>query len=222
MPKLPGLFDSFDSLDQVLPEDVALGLKPILQANLLENYLANKILYPQTLPLTEQDMKIDLSILREALKQTSPKPPHYKPNALLGDNPFLNTTLRKVLIPVRFLNFVPDLEKLVLTFIDALLLGREKHDFFEDLWTIVLTDDIDEVIGSVLLPQFDSNNGVMDLKLQGERYEINQGSFKVISCLKERCEIAYKLQKGRMLGKQESAVEIYGGKLGLVVDGRGS
>ncbi|MDP3758616.1 MAG: hypothetical protein Q8Q86_02760 [Candidatus Daviesbacteria bacterium] len=210
MPKLPGLFDSFDNLDQVLPEDVALGLKPIPQANLLENYLANRILYPGTLPLTEQDMKIDLSILREALK----------PNALLGDNPFLNTILRKVLIPARFLNFVPDIESLVFPFIDALLLGREKQDFFEDLWTIVLTGDTDEVIGSLLLPQFDSSSGVMDLKLQSQRYEINQGSFKVISCLKERCEIAYKIQKGRMLGKQESAVEVYGGKLGLVVDGR--
>ncbi|MBI2196925.1 hypothetical protein HYU45_04945 [Candidatus Daviesbacteria bacterium] len=220
MPKLPGLFDSFDNLDQISPEDIALGLKPIPQANLLENYLGNRILYPGTLPLTEQDMKIDLSILREALKQTNPKPPHQKLNALLGDNPFLNTTLRKVLIPVRFLDFVPDLKSLVLTFIDALLLGRERQDFFEDLWTIVLTDDIDEVAGSLLLPQFDGSSGVMNLRLQGERYEINQGSFKIISCPKERCEIAYKLQKGRMLGKQESAVEIYGGKLGLVVDGR--
>ncbi|MCR4306210.1 MAG: hypothetical protein NUV73_03955, partial [Candidatus Daviesbacteria bacterium] len=155
MPKLAGLFDSFDNLDQISPEDIALWLKPVPSANRLENYLANKILYPGALPLTEYDMQIDLAILREALKLNGPKAADKKTNSLLGDNPFLNITLRKILIPERFLNFVPDLQSLAISFIDGLLLGKERQDFFEDLWTIVLTDEGDEVVGSVLLPQFE-------------------------------------------------------------------
>lgn len=230
MPKLAGLFDSFDNLDQISPEAIAFWLKPIPQANFLENYLANKILYPEALPLTEHDMQIDLGILREALKMSKaladamkvPKPGSEKVNALLGDNPFLNITLRKILIPVRFLNFVPHLMSLTRVFIDALLLNRERKDFFQDLWTIVLIDDIDEVVGSVLLPQFESSGGVMNLKLPSKNYEIRQGNLMLIPCPQDRCEIAYKLQRGKLLGKQENAFEVYGGKLGLVIDGRGS
>ncbi len=219
MPKLTGLFDSFDNLDQISVEAIASWLKPVPQLNQLEDYLANKILYPQALPLTERDMQIDLSILREAIKMNIPKPGPSK-NALLGDNPFLNVTLRKILIPVKFLNFVPDLMSLTLVFIDALLLNREKKDYFQDLWTLVLTDNIDEIVGSILLPQFDGSDGVMNLELQSKNYEIRQGNLMLVPCPKDRCEIAYKLQKGKLLGRKENAFEVYGGRLGLVIDGR--
>lgn len=218
MPKLAGLFDSFDNLDQISPEAIALWLKPVPAADRLQNYLANRILYPATLPLTEYDMQIDLAILREALRLNSPQTAGK--NVLLGDTPFLNTTLRKILIPERFLSFVPDLQSLVTCFIDALLLGRKRQDFYEDLWTIVLTAEVDEVIGSVILPQFGSNSGKINLKLKSDKYEVKQGELKIISCPKERCEIEYILQNGQFLGRQESAVEVYGGKLGLLIDGR--
>lgn len=220
MPKLTGLFDSFDNLDQIPPEAIASWLKPVPPLDYLENYLATRILYPQTLPLTEQDMQIDLAILREALRLNGPKKDSTKNNVLLGDNTFLNITMRKILIPSVFLTYVPNLTILVRVFIDGLLVNREKKDFFQDLWTIVLTYEIDEVVGSVLLPQFESSGAVMSLKLQDQNYEIRPGTLTVIPCNKDRCEVAYKLQSGKILGKQESAMEVYGGKLGLVVDGR--
>lgn len=216
-----GLFDSFDNLDAISAEAIASWLRPVPQLKQLENYLANKILYPQALPLTEFDMKIDLAILREALKMSKALASASPKNDLLGDSPFLNITLRKVLIPVRFLNSVPNLASLVWVFIDALLLNRQKTDFFQDLWTIVLTDDFDEIVGSVLLPQFEGRSGTMNLRLLSKDYKIRSGNLVVIPCPKDRCEIAYKLQNGSCLGKVESAVEVYGGKLGLVVDGRG-
>lgn len=219
MPKLVGLFDNFDNLDQISLENTAAWLKPIPQFSQLENYLANRILYPQTLPQTEVDMQMDLSILREVLKINGPKISTSKTNALLGDNPFLNIILRKLLIPSEMLNFVPSLVDLTHVFIDALLLERKKKDWFEDLWTIVLTGDVDEVIGSIILPHFDKG-GLMELKLLKRNYEIRKGNLIVIPCLHDRCEIAYKLQNGSILGKTESAIEIYGGKLGLMIDGR--
>ncbi|MCR4305735.1 MAG: hypothetical protein NUV73_01480, partial [Candidatus Daviesbacteria bacterium] len=75
-------------------------------------------------------------------------------------------------------------------------------------------------VGSVLLPQFEGSGGRINLKLKAEKYEIKQGNFRLIPCPKERCEIEYSLQSGKFLGKQASAVEVYGGKLGLMVDGR--
>lgn len=214
-----GLFDSFDNLDQISTEAVSSWLKPVPLRTYLENYLANKILYPKSLPLTKQDMLVDLAILREALKMNTPKG-FQKSNALLGDNTFLNFTLRKILIPLRFLEFVPNLAILTTVFIDALLLNRIRKDWFQDIWTIVLTDTSDEVVGSLVLPQFTDKNALMYCQLLGKNYEIRPGNFVVLPCFKDKCEIGYKLQKGRILGKEESAVEIYGGKLGLVIDGR--
>lgn len=213
MPTSVGLLDSFDNLDQLSIEAIASWLKPVPQLSYLEDYLANKILYPQTIPQMERDMQIDLAILREALKASSPKQ---------GESPFLNVALRKLLIPARLLSFVPDLASLTGAFIDAFFLDRKRKEWFEDLWTIVVMDDIDEVVGSVMLPQFDTAGGVMRLKIMSKNYEIKKGSLMLIPCPKERCEIAYRLQAGKVLGKTENAIEVYGGKLGLVIDGRGT
>lgn len=220
MSRLPGLFNNFDNLDQITPEEIASRFKSVPENKLLENYLANRILYPQTHPLTELDLKIDLAILREALKNNNLNKEPRKTNSLLGDNPFLNTTMRKILIPAEFLNFVPNLLSLVQVFIDAFLQKRKKQDYFQDLWTIVLTGDIDEVVGSILMPQFDGSGGVINFEIQNKKYKIQQGNLVLIPCPKSRCEVVYKLQKGKLLGKQENAFEVYGGKLGLVVDGR--
>lgn len=218
MPKLPGLFDSFDNLDTIEIDALIPWLKNPPPPVQLENYLANKILYPQTLPLTEADMKIDLAILREALRINGPK--KGARSELLGDNPFLNVILRKVIIPQRFLSYVPDLVSLTWAFVDGLLFQRRKEDWFEDLWTLVLAGELDEIIGSLILPQFRGQADVMNLSVLGKDYTIKAGSLTVVSCAKDRCEISYKFLKGQVLGKKESAVEIYGGRLGLIIDGR--
>ncbi len=219
MANLPGLFDSFDNLDQIDVNRVLAWLKNPPSPIQLENYIANKILYPQALPLTDFDMKIDLAILREAVRLMGPKLDQ-KEGPLLGNNPFLNITLRKIIIPEKFLSYVPDLSTLTWVFVDGLLLNRKKGDYFEDLWSIVIAGDIDEVVGSVILPRFESHNDVLSLRLMGHDYKIRAGGLSVVACPKDRCEIAYKLSSGKLLGKQESALEIYGGKLGLMIDGR--
>ncbi len=215
-----GLFGSFDYLDQISIEAIASWLKPQPQLLQLENYLANKILYPQTIPLTQLDVKIDLAILREALKMSRSQTKIRKANGMLGEDPFLNITLRTILIPARFLNYVPDLKGLAWAFIDALLSDRNRKDWYQDVWTICLTDDIDEVVGSLILPQFDNNEEELALVVFDKKYKIRSGSLSVIPCTKDRCQIQYSLPKGRILGKQVNAVEVYGGRLGLVIDGR--
>lgn len=220
MAKLPGLFDSFDNLDQIDINNLISWLKPSPVPVQLENYLANKILYPQTLPISPSDMQIDLAILREALRLNGPKAKD-RGGPLLGDNPFLNITLRKVIIPQKFLHFVPDLVSLTWAFVDGLLLGRVRKDLFEDLWAVVVSDDVDEVVGSIVIPQFSSKADALELKVLGKDIKIKAGSLTVVPCPKNRCEIAYRLTDGKLLGKKEAALEVYGGRLGLLIDGRG-
>lgn len=214
-----GFFDSFDNLDQIAVSDITRWLKVVPNETAVENYLANKILYPQTLSLTKADFELDLAILREALRTNGPKNLK-REGSLLGDSTFLNVTLRKILIPSKLLRFVPNLTTLVWVFVDAFLLERKKRDFFEDLWTIILTGEIDEIVGSVLLPQFIDRNGVLELRLENQSYKVRWGSLMVIPCPPNRCRIAYKFNKGKILGKQESAIELYGGRIGLFIDAR--
>lgn len=218
MIKLSGLFDSFDNLDSISASSLDAWLKkapPLVQ---LENYLANKILYPATLSLAASDMEIDLAILREALRINGPA--SGKGGSLLGDNAFLNITLRKIIIPDRFLYNIPSLVNLTWAFVDGLLLNRKKEDLFGEIWTVVLSDDIDEILGTVILPQFGDKNDIMMINLQSRNFKIKAGSLTVITCPKDRCRLAYKFSKGKFLGKKENALEVYGGKLGLMVDGR--
>jgi len=161
-----------------------------------------------------------LAILREALKMSRSQTKIRKANGMLGEDPFLNITLRKILIPRRFLNYVPDLKSLAWAFIDALLSDRNRKDWYQDVWTICLTDDIDEVVGSLILPQFDNNREEMALSVFDKKYKIRSGSLSVIPCPADRCRITYSLSEGRILGKQSNAIEVYGGRLGLVIDGR--
>lgn len=213
-----GLFDSFDNLDQINIENVAAWLKPPPNLIQLENYLANRILYPQTLPMNIQDMEIDLAILREALKLNLNQT---KQNDFLASNLFLNMGLRKILIPERFLKCVGDLKKLTWAFVDALPIDSKRKDWFEDLWNIVLTDDdTDQTIGSLILPEFGSSSGEIEVNIVGKTYKVKAGSLLVIPCPKDKCELSYKLKQGKLLGKGENSVQVSGGSLGIMIDAR--
>lgn len=220
MALLPSLFDTFDNLDQIEIGSLLVWLKgtPVSSYN-LEDYLANKILYPQTIPQSAVDMKIDLAILREALKMNTPKS-NKEENSLLGGSPFLNKTLRKIIIPERFLNYVPDLLSLAWAFADGLLLDYKKQDLYEDVWTVVLSSDIDEVVGSILLPEFDNLGEIMNITLHGKNYQIKSGSLTRIPCIKAKIEIDFNFTKGKLLDKTSGVIEVFGGELGILVDGR--
>lgn len=211
-----GLFDSFDNLDQINIESVASWLKTPGQNVRLENYLANKILYPQTLPMTTSDLETDLAFLREALKLTFKQK---EQNEFLGQNPFLNFSLRKILIPERFLNSVGNLNKLAWAFVDALPVDA-KRDLFEDLWSIVLTDETDEVIGSLVIPEFANKSGEIEVNIIGKTYKVKFGSLLIIPCPKIKCLMSYKLKKGKLLGKSENSVQVLSGRLGIMIDAR--
>lgn len=220
MAKLSGLFDTFDNLDQIEAEDIIKWLKPAPQTVQVENYLANKILYPQTLPVTKEDMQLDLAILREALRINGPKSKIVSEGSMLGSNPFLNVTLRKIIIPQKFLQFIPDLVTIVWAFVDGLLSNRRKEDFFWDLWTVVVSDDTDQIVGSVILPQFQNKLSTLNLTFGGKKFVIRPGSLTILPCPFESCELSFKFTGGKFMGREENVLEVYGGNLGLMIDGR--
>lgn len=71
MSKLSGIFDQFHNLLNIPPEDINQWLKKRIDPLYLENYLANRITYPQTIPTSREEMGIDLAILKEVVKRHS-------------------------------------------------------------------------------------------------------------------------------------------------------
>ena len=69
MPKLTGIFASFPDLERIPPEDIARWLKPNPGLELIGNYLGNRLLYPETIPVTQTDLAVELAILREVVRR---------------------------------------------------------------------------------------------------------------------------------------------------------
>lgn len=102
--RLTGIFDEFSDLDKITPEDVIRWLKPKPDYLYVENLLANRIYYPQVVPLTRQELIVDLAILREALIK-NPK--------------FLKKSAKRLIIPERFIARFPNLNELAKAFMDS-------------------------------------------------------------------------------------------------------
>lgn len=68
MPHLSGVFDEFPDLDKASFEEIASGLSFKVDKHFLVNYLGNRILYPQLIPITPQELEIDLAILRVGVR----------------------------------------------------------------------------------------------------------------------------------------------------------
>jgi len=68
MSKLTGIFNASD-IDQIPAGDIAKWLRPNPGLENIENYIANKILYPETIPHSQLDLAIELALLREIAKR---------------------------------------------------------------------------------------------------------------------------------------------------------
>ena len=200
--KVSGLFDQFDNLEQILVEDLTKWLKPPHNLITIQNALANRIFYPQVVPVTLEELDFDLGLLREALKS--------KPQ-------FLDKVSKKILIPEDFIKTFPNLDSLVWAFVDALLFNLPK-DTNSCLWTVVEAGNL-RILGTVLFPQFEGN-GQMQLRLDGKNFMLKRGSLAIFHCQKSHCHLNFRLTSGQILGLKEGVVEIYGGELGLMIDGR--
>ena len=188
MPKVTGIFDNFENLDEISAE--ALGVD--------ENYLANRILYPQVVPTTSRDLNFDLAILKEALKRN---PVYFKPEQ------------KKIFIPEAFISFAPDIKRLALLFIDVYSP--------KGMITFVITKSgRDVTIGTLITVYCKGQKEPLHFEVEGQNFSVKPGTLTVLPCTKEHCHVSFKAAEAKLLGKNEILFEVPGGELGLVVDGR--
>jgi hypothetical protein len=201
MPKVSGVFEIFKDLDLIQTPDVVSWLdRNPPRAQDLENYIANLILYPQVAPMSEETLKLDLAILREALKKT----PGY----------FYNPALKKLVIPQNFVERFGGLKNVILAMMDVFVMP--------DITQVMISaESREEVIGSTVCPKFQKEKEIeFELGVEEKLYTIRQGSLTIIPCDKTRCHLTFRSSDATLISKKDITVESYGGALGIVVDAR--
>lgn len=131
MPHLSGVFDEFADLDKVPIDEIStwLNIKP--EIHFLINFLGNRILYPQVVPLTSKDLEVDLAILRAAIK--------LKPSMVY--EPQTN----RILIPKLLSDRFPKIKDLVKVIIEGIN-PKGVHNIFRK------SDKEYQLVGSVISP----------------------------------------------------------------------
>lgn len=205
MSKLTGIFETFHNLEAIPTQNFLHWLQSHPNPLLVENFLANRMLYPQAVPEQVTDLDWDMAILREALRTS---------------HEFIDLKTLKIFIPESLFARVPDLSKLAWIFIDAYLIGWVVKNPGKNVWTVVLRrSEGDETLGSVIIPEFQGNDSSMNLTIRNKNTQVKKGQLSVIPCAEE-CKFNFSVNNGSVLGVTQGLMRVPGGKLGLVVDGR--
>ena len=184
------------------PEWIACWLPFLLSPLELEDFLANKKLYPSSLPLTSEGFYLNAAFLRSQLRKTE---------APQG----------QLILTDKFLSVVPNPGVGLLLAIDALQPQQTLQIFAEK------KDKIQEKLGTVLsLTEVNKRKkslGKVEFVL-GEKQKVEIKPEEIIQILVDKdtqIELDFRLGGAKVLGKTKTRVSASGGKVGIVIDSRG-
>jgi hypothetical protein len=106
MAKLTSIFEYLQDLDYIPTEEINRWLKHQVVPNSLLNFLGNRVLYPESISVTKEDLEIDRALLREILKR--------KPELIYDQNS------RKIFLDPSLVNRVPPKNDFVVALVEAL------------------------------------------------------------------------------------------------------
>ena len=124
MNKLIGVFEYFRYLDQIPTSDISKWLNTKIKETDLENFIGNRIIYPQALPISNLELDIDLALFREALKR--------QPEVLY------DRRLNKIIIPIEFQTRFGSFEKLIKAITEVLILKSDTQIYLKEEGNIKL------------------------------------------------------------------------------------
>lgn len=188
MPKLSGLFSNYSDLDSLDFETIRSSSKTNLKIREIENFVANRFLYPQTIPLTILEMKVDLSLIKEIIKK----------NVQL----FYNSSLKRITIPEGFEERLKPVPDLIIAFIDAISPPAATQ-------IILKYADGSRKVGSVYIPQVFINKPAVQLTIEGQVVKLKNNVISRLNCTIPQTTIQLEGQNPE---------PIWGGDIGIFVD----
>lgn len=188
MAKLSGIFEDLYDFESITADDVAIFLKIKVEAHVLENFIANRIIYPQTVPVNSYDLSIDLALLKAYLKKRS--------------SYFYDPGKNKITIPLEYRTRFGDINSFITSLIDVLNLGKITQVFLGK-------DRGSKLIGSVVSPILPLNKDILATKINGEIYHLRRGSI---------INLPFNDHHIRLQIEDEPEVITPGGDLGILFD----
>lgn len=167
MPKLTGVFELFGNLDKISPDALNNRLKSREEPHYLQNFIGNRILYPQAVPVSKHEMDLDFALLGEAVR--------------LNKQYFFDEQSKKIVIPESFLGRFPDLARLGIVMVEAI--GAP------GVSTIYLKGTAWRFLGTVVAPSLLSSDGPLQVTINGKASNVNIGSLVVFPIQQEKVRV---------------------------------
>lgn len=199
MSKVWKFSDDFLCLEEIKFDSIISWLGKKVSPLLWEDYFANLLLYPETVPLTSEEVDFQLAVLRESLKMNPAK--------------FYNPAARKMIIPERFLTRFTDLDKVIEVFLDA----------FYPVGLTVLVLEIGrlglKIYGTVIVPQIISE-GVIKVTISDQEYTVKIGSLVSLPAPQNKVNFKFVSASATIFNKDHLIAEVGGGPAGIIIDSR--
>jgi hypothetical protein len=193
MPQLGGVFSLFSDLDTIPATELSLPNQQV-DHHIIENHLANRILYPQTHAQTTSELDIDFAILKAGLKR--------------HPEVFFNASQSRIVIPSIAQLYFPPLTKLIATVLVAISLDK-----VTDIW--LKDENHQQLVGSVIPQKLLTKlniKGEMIVTIQNQQKTMIPGQLNLIPVNDKQA---------RVLINQTTPIDAVGGSLGIFVDLRG-
>src|SRR5581483_2689281 len=188
MPRLTGVFSGFTDLEQLNAEDLNRWLKAKESPFYLENYIGNRILYPQAIPVSLRDLEIDLAILREYLRR--------HPEVVY------NAKTKKMLIQEELEMRFPPLQKLIGAILDVLTLEAPTPILLQRVSGVI------EVVGTII-SYTPTKEGFTDVNINGQALKLETETVTILPNKEQHVVV--------QIGETHP-VNVAGGSLGIVID----
>lgn len=184
MPKLSGVFEKLEKVESVSADSINRWLKNKAETIQLENYLANRIFYPQTIALTPYEMEVDLAILREAIKL---------------EQSFYNKEKGELSVPEEFFSrFLPG-HLLIASFADSLDLQEETRVFKQGREKVLIC--------TIYRPKNLPGHNPVPLNIKEQNINLRLNTLTLIP-VKGKCRATFNLSKDLELDAGEFGIFI--------------
>jgi hypothetical protein len=191
-------FESFTRLGDIPIQNIMQWLGPKANLTAVSNYFGNRILYPTIVAETPEEMAIDLAILREAIK--------------LNAAAFYNTNQKVMTIPETLQEYFGSLATLCMVWIDAFRPAPSGQ--------IVTPGTPGKTLGSVIRLVPKTNPATIEISVNDHKYSIQTGVITVLPIQSDHYDVIVHSPEVTFMEKQDVAVELKGGSVGLIIDSR--
>lgn len=188
MTVLTGIFASLPGLENMPPEGIQKWVKSRIGDHNIENFLANRILYSQSIATTEEEKQIDRAIFQEYIVRN----PAY----------FYNPLTHKLIIPHELVTRIQPFSDLMMIFCSLLQLGPVTPVFLSDGSTV-------KTEGSILIPSLSPADQKITVSINGKMQTLEKSKFYTIPVEDQRTKIKI---------NNDNEIMVSGGSLGITID----